>query len=284
MACLNKGPSNPTIIATSAGQRQLNRRGRVIAKADVQVRLLQVTDPHLFADSASSLRGRVTQKSLQSVLDHIQASAWPADIVAVTGDLIQDHSDAAYDRFCTLLSALELPVYCVPGNHDVRAKMQQALQRPAFHYCENARLGNWLVVSIDSCRPDCAAGEISRDEYQRLHDILDTCDAEHILICLHHPPLPINSKWLDAVGLKNADRFFDLIAEYPQVRGAIFGHVHQAFDATCRGIRIIGTPSTCRQFEPGSDAFAIDDKPPAYRRLGLLDDGTIDTELVWVAN
>ena len=46
---------------------------------------------------------------------------------------------------------------------------------------------------------------------------------------------------------------------------------------------IIATPSACRQFAPGSATFAVDDNPPAYRRITLLDDGSFDTELIWVA-
>jgi Icc protein len=62
----------------------------------------------------------------------------------------------------------------------------------------------------------------------------------------------------------------------------LFGHAHQAYDGTHNGIRIYGTPSTCRQFRPGSSSFAVDDRPPAYRRLELAADGTFSTELVWL--
>ena len=64
----------------------------------------------MFADPESGLRGTVTHESLQRVLDHIMASDWPADIVAVTGDLIQDDSAEAYERFCELFSQLDLPI------------------------------------------------------------------------------------------------------------------------------------------------------------------------------
>ena len=243
---------------------------------------MHVTDPHLFADPEASLRGTVTRDSLQRVLDHIQAADWPADIVAVTGDLIQDDSSAAYQKFCDQFSTLELPIHCIPGNHDIRELMQSALQRPWFHYCETVRLGSWTVVGIDSCLSGTAAGEVSRPELDRLRGILDENREGHVLVCLHHPPLPVGSKWLDSVGLENADAFLDLISQYSQVRGAIFGHVHQELDETVRGIRIIGTPSTCRQFKRNSDEFAVDDNPPAYRRLSLLHDGTINDELIWL--
>jgi Icc protein len=44
----------------------------------------------------------------------------------------------------------------------------------------------------------------------------------------------------------------------------------------------MGTPSTCAQFLPGSDRYAIDSRPPAYRLLDLRDDGRIHSEIRWV--
>jgi Icc protein len=59
--------------------------------------------------------------------------------------------------------------------------------------------------------------------------------------------------------------------------------VHQDFQAEHAGIQIIATPSTCSQFAAGSDEFAIDDNPPAYRRIELHADGTHSNELIWVS-
>ena len=246
------------------------------------VRVLHVTDPHLFGDAESSLRGTVTHASLSAVIDDIRQRDWPADFVAMTGDLIQDDTAAAYDRFRELMAPMDLPVYCVPGNHDVRPLMRQALAAPPFHYCASVRKGNWLITGIDSCLDGDAAGRISDRELQRLADILSTTDAEHVAVCLHHPPLPVGSLWLDQVGLQNGDEFLRLASDAGLVRAALFGHVHQEFDEQHGSIRIIGTPSTCRQFQPGSDDFALDDNPPAYRQVSLLADGSIDAELIWL--
>jgi Icc protein len=243
---------------------------------------LHVTDPHLFADPESGLRGTVTHQSLQNVLDHILAADWPADIVTVTGDLIQDDSPQAYEHFCDKLSTLNLPIHCIPGNHDVRELMRSALQKPSFHYCESVRIGGWTIVGIDSCLAGTAAGEVSPAEIKKLGRVVDDSKDSHVLVCLHHPPLPVGSKWLDSVGLRNADAFLKFLGQHKQVRGTIFGHVHQPVDETVNGIRIIGTPSTCRQFKANSDEFAVDDQPPAYRRLSLLADGSIDEELIWL--
>ena len=102
------------------------------------------------------------------------------------------------------------------------------------------------------------------------------------MICLHHPPVEMQSKWLDSVGLGNGREFLTRAAASGRVRVAIFGHVHQHYDTLHDGVRLIATPSTCRQFLPRADEFAVDERPPAYRCIELHPDGSVDAELVWV--
>lgn len=246
------------------------------------VRVLHFTDPHLFADAGGALRGTVTLASLNAVIADIRSRDWPADLVFMTGDVIQDDTAEAYDRFVAAVRPLELPMLCVPGNHDVRPLMKAALRGPRFHYCGTVRAGNWAFIGIDSCIDGSAGGVISSEELARLRALLENEQAEHVAVCLHHPPRPMNSKWLDGVGLENADEFLAIVKGSGNVRSAVFGHVHQVFDETVDGTRIIGTPSTCAQFLPLSDEFALDVRPPAYRRITFEPDGTIDTELMWL--
>lgn len=226
----------------------------------------------------------MTHDSLERVLLHIHASAWPAELVAMTGDVIQDDSRAAYERFREMLTPLDLPVHCVPGNHDLKPLMQAVLDREPFRYCDSTIYGNWLVAGVDSCLEGNPAGRVAEHELERIGGILGETAAEHAMICLHHPPLPVGSRWLDEVGLRNGAQFLERIAVSAKVRVAIFGHVHQAFDGMFNSIRIIGTPSTCTQFEAGSESYAVSDEPPAYRRMGLHADGRVDAELVWLGS
>lgn len=257
------------------------RFGHIHGSAD-PVRILHLTDPHLFADTAGDLRGTVTYDALRQVLAHYEANDWRADLVALTGDLIQDDSAGAYKHCRELLSSVGLPIHCVPGNHDVRSLMRGALPKPPFIYCGSAEVSNWLIVNIDSCSAGRAGGSVTEDELARMESIIASSNAEHVLVCLHHPPVPMGSAWLDTVGLDNGNELLKRMQTAGRVRLAIFGHVHQAYDAAHDGIRIIATPSTCRQFLPRSDDFALDDKPPAYRRITLQTSGEADTELIWV--
>ena len=200
----------------------------------------------------------------------------------MTGDLIQDDTAEAYQRFRDLLLPLNLRVHCVPGNHDIRDLMRAACCRPPFSYCAYEEFRDWLIVGIDSCIRGHAGGEVSADELDRLSDIVSRSPAKHVMVCLHHPPVPVGSKWLDSVGLRNGDEVLDRLRSLNRVRLATFGHIHQEHDAEHDGIRIVGTPSTCRQFKPGSEKFAVDDNPPAYRKFVLNPDGSVDTEVIWV--
>lgn len=224
----------------------------------------------------------MTYSSLCSVLDHYRDHGWRADLVVVTGDLIQDDSAGAYEHFCQLLAALQLPVYCVPGNHDVRALMRDALSEPPFYYCASVEAGDWLITGIDSCVTGHAGGHLEADELTRMDNEIIKSSASNVMVCLHHPPVDMGSKWLDSVGLDNGAEFLSRAGTSRKVRLAIFGHVHQPYDAEHGGVSIVGTPSTCRQFAQGSDDFAVDENPPAYRRISLYADGNYDHELVWL--
>jgi Icc protein len=47
-------------------------------------------------------------------------------------------------------------------------------------------------------------------------------------------------------------------------------------------VRFLSAPSTCSQFLPSNDFFAIDNRPPGMRWLLLDADGRLETEVSWV--
>jgi 3',5'-cyclic-AMP phosphodiesterase len=253
-----------------------------VPTAESRLRILHLTDPHLFASAEGALRDVVTWDSLSRVLRHQLHSGWQADLAVVTGDIVQDDSAAAYDRFRHGLITLGVPVLCVPGNHDVEVLMKAVCADPPFEYCSIGAHGNWLLAGLDSSLPGETGGEIGDGEFERLHNAIENSESEHVLVYLHHPPVVLGSDWLDPLGLANGPRALREFARTGRVRVVLFGHAHQAYDGTHNGMRVYGTPSTCRQFRPGSSSFAVDDRPPAYRRLELAADGTSSSELVWL--
>jgi Icc protein len=130
-----------------------------------------------------------------------------------------------------------------------------------------ADIGAWRIVLLDSVVPQQAGGRISVEMLTKLDEELGRARQRHAMVCLHHHPVAMHSRWLDNVGLSNANEFWSVIDSHPQVKAVVWGHVHQAFEGVRRGVRPIATPSTCAQFQPRSDQFVIDNQPPAYRLL-----------------
>jgi Icc protein len=245
------------------------------------VRILQVSDPHLFADPKARLRGVETLSSLRQVLAHATRRRLSPNAVLCSGDLVNDDA-GGYAHFVREFTALEKPIYCVPGNHDDAVAMRRALSGPPFQVGGYVDLSpSWRLALVDSSVPGRAAGRVSRAELRALDAAIAGTD-RYVMVCLHHHPVQMASHWLDAVGIENADDLFKVLDAHSRVRVVTWGHVHQCFDARRRGVRLLGSPSTCGQFLPLSDEFAIDGRPPAYRRLTLQQDGTVETEVVWV--
>ena len=92
----------------------------------------------------------------------------------------------------------------------------------------------------------------------------------------------MNSRWLDGIGLANAEDFWRIVDSHPHVKAVVWGHVHQVYESERGGVRLFATPSTCAQFLPASDRYALDPRPPAYRSFELHDDGTLESLVHWV--
>jgi 3',5'-cyclic-AMP phosphodiesterase len=244
------------------------------------VRLLQFSDPHLFANPQGSLRGVQTLASMQRVLAHAGTRRLNIDAVVCTGDIVNDEPEG-YAHFARELSAFGKPVYCIPGNHDDPVRLRGALARPPFQVGGYADLGAWRIVLVDSCVLHQARGRISAAELAALDAALSGSQG-YAMVFVHHHPVAMASRWLDAVGIENADDFWRVLDAHAQVRAVSWGHVHQCFDTRRRGVRLLATPSTCAQFLPQANEFTVDARPPAYRRIALQPDGTLQTEVVWV--
>lgn len=246
------------------------------------IRLLQFSDPHLSACADGMLRGVNTRSALETVLRQARAQLGNAEAVLLTGDLVNDDV-GGYAAVRELFGSLGKPVYCLPGNHDDPGVMARELGAPPFQVGGHVDLGAWRIVMLDSCVPGQAHGYLGATELKRLAAALATAGERHVLVCLHHHPVRLGSRWLDSVCLQNAADFFAITDRSTMVRAVAWGHVHQQFESRRKGVRLLAVPSTCAQFLPHSDQFALDPSPPGYRRLTLCADGTLETEVVRVA-
>jgi Icc protein len=247
------------------------------------IKIIHVTDFHLHADPVAELYGVRTDRSFRAVIERaLGDDQWQPDAVLATGDLVEDRSRQGYERVREIMQPRGLPVLCLPGNHDDPALMSQILEGGVFSYCETQDFGRWRLIMLNSHVAGMEGGELSQSELRRLEADLAGSKERYVLVMVHHQPIDMGSAWLDGYGLRNGPDLLSLLSRYAQVKGVLWGHVHQASDRHYQTLRMLSTPSTCAQFTPGTATCLMDMRPPGFRRLNLQADGGIETEVLWL--
>ncbi|MCU0734258.1 MAG: 3',5'-cyclic-AMP phosphodiesterase [Methylotetracoccus sp.] len=240
------------------------------------VRILQLTDCHFFAEPGQTLQGIDTEQSFSSVARAVLASGARYDLVLLTGDLAETPSEAAYRRLQEQLRLLEIPCYCLPGNHDQIGAMTRFLLGGQIHMQPRIILGPWQIVCLDSTVENEPGGLLSETQIELVEEAIAGQPEKYLLIAVHHHPIPCGSEWMDTMMIRNAERLLTLLDGFAaKARGVVFGHIHQALDLSRGHLRFLGSPSTCCQFQPNTRNIAISPVPPGYRWLELTADGEI---------
>jgi Icc protein len=230
------------------------------------------------------MRGVNTAATFRQVIDHACAAGDPPEAILATGDLVQDETRGGYERFRDALIDIGVPVYCIAGNHDAPTVMADVLGEAPFQVGGRIDRDGWTLLLLSSFSPGDDGGLISAADLAQLSLDLDATRDRHVALAVHHHPVPMGSRWLDGVALRNGEQLMSIVARFNHVRAVVWGHVHQASDRLKGDLRLLSTPATCAQFMPNSDAFALDSRPAGYRWIDLYADGTIETEVVWVEN
>lgn len=249
-----------------------------------KINLLQFTDCHLMKSADGELLGVNTRESLSVVTALAKSNIESGihenpDLILATGDLAQDGSPEAYRHFKEHIDEFSCPVSWFPGNHDDLSAMKKAVGSGG-ELAKVVRVGDWQFILLNSLVPGSVHGFLEQEELDTLERTLEENPDVHTMVCFHHHPIDIDSVWLDKIGLRNRDDLFEIVNRYTNVRALLWGHIHQELDDEIDDFIIMATPSTCVQFLPESDDFAVDPIAPGYRWFTLHADGTIDTGVI----
>ncbi len=96
------------------------------------IKLLQITDTHLFEADEGSLLSVRTADSFAAVVKEILHRQVPFEYILATGDISQDHSAESYQRFAEGISPLKKDCFWLPGNHDYKPNMGSVLPSLKF--------------------------------------------------------------------------------------------------------------------------------------------------------
>lgn len=238
-------------------------------------KIVQVTDPHLGADSSYRLAGVDTHASFRAVLDQVKTEEF--DLVMATGDIAAEANIEAYDVFFDMMATLDSPMVWLPGNHDLMGAISGLDNATPFVDFYDS--GSWRIILLDSVIEHNPNGRLGEEELEKLRRLLIENTQPYVLVTLHHQPVDVGSAWLDNQKIEDYEEFLGIVEADERVRAVFWGHVHQEFSVIRNGRLFASTPSTCIQFKANSDDFALDDLYPGYRILELKNDGSIETEV-----
>ena len=253
----------------------------VVAEGEDTLSLVQVTDTHLTGTEEGRLLGMNTERSARRVIDAALA-AENADCVLVTGDIAADGQPEAYGQLQALVGTL-VPSLWLPGNHD---DVSSHKDRYAPHMKRRLRAKHWDVVMLETQVEGEVGGALSITELAALQSAVDDARLANkaLLVATHHPLRRLESAWLDEQSVENAYEALEILKPIVDQTALISGHVHQESDEVINGVRMMTTPSTCVQFAPRAQDFALDITDPGYRRLVLHPNARIETQVIRISD
>lgn len=249
------------------------------------LKLVQISDLHLFADPEAELKGIKTQAGVAAVLNDIRARHPDFDRLIISGDHTHDELPETYRRIRSMLGEWVSRTEMIPGNHDERPVIREVFpdrvrldgERLTFEFLG----GGWRVLGIDSHVPGKLSGEVGSEQWEWLKDRL-AAGSEPAVLFLHHPCVPIGSSWMDEIGLQDVAGLREVIHGASQLKLICHGHIHQEFAGELEGVPVRSVPSAAIQFRPRRETLEVDSLPPGYRVIQLGEEGRFETDVVRV--
>lgn len=238
---------------------------------EARLSFLHVSDLHILGEEGRRQHGADTAAILRQAVPLMNALR--PDFIVASGDLISDESEESYRRLQALLAPVEAPVHFLLGNHDDRAAFRRVFRAnepaSAEPVCEAFERGGVCFLLLDSVLPGKVEGRLAGDQLDWLEAELAAHPDRPAWVFLHHQPLPIYIRWLDALGLQNPEEFLAVLARHPQVEVVCYGHVHQVRRWRYRGVLFLGVPALAFQFSPVHQEMEITPEPPGFRRVEI---------------
>lgn len=223
--------------------------------------LAQISDTHVRADD-----GGAAARQLAKAI--AQARKYQADVILLTGDLVNDERADEYAVLAETIANPPAPLYLMPGNHDDRALLRSAF--PGHRYLPREGFLSFVIedhpvriVCVDQVVPGETHGLLTETQAAWLSQTLAAAPDKPTIVALHHPPFLTHDLLFDQIGLHDSALFSSVIADHRQVQRVICGHHHRvSFGQVAHAAAIIA-PSTSWTY-----GLALEDGQPIAPKTG----------------
>jgi Icc protein len=225
------------------------------------MRFAHISDSHIGAQPGFVSNGHQALANLDALVETINALTFPVDFVLHSGDVSEDGSESSYRLAKAVLDRLRIPIRYVAGNHDDGDVLQRILlggRRAGERLDYQEIIGGVTVVVRDTRGPNVPGGTLTDTQLGGLAELCHR-NGPPMILCLHHPPVSLDSAWLDpgwtdargthpSMLLDRGRELLDVLAPArDRIRGVFFGHVHRSYQVVQNGILFSGAQSAVAQ-------------------------------------
>ena len=186
--------------------------------------ICQLTDLHVRPVGQPAGRVSETNMFTERAFRAVARLTPRPDVVVITGDLTECGLDAEYSNLNHLLRRLEsFPVFVIPGNHDRRGNLREALKHLTGvvsdpHYVQYT-VDDFPVrlVMLDTLVPGAGHGELRAEQLEFLDRTLAAVPDKPTILGMHHPPFACGIAHMDRINLRNTPEFAAIVARHRQV-------------------------------------------------------------------
>lgn len=245
------------------------------------LKFIHLTDTHVVGGDAL-LYGSNPRKRLEQAVDSINREHGDAQWVVVTGDLTHWGEEDAYAAFARRISALSMPFVLMMGNHDNTPAFASAFPnapRDSNGFVQSAlQTSQGLMLFLDTSLPQTHAGGFCQKRRTWLANQLAQSTGP-VFLFMHHPPFGVGIKGMDAIMLRDAEPFWQVLEPHAgRIRHLFFGHLHRTLFGNWHSISFSCLPSLNHQvaldLETGPEIVHANLGPPAYGVV-LVDDDKV---------
>jgi 3',5'-cyclic AMP phosphodiesterase CpdA len=214
-----------------------------------------------------------TNAAVIAAVEAVLAMEPQPDCVLVTGDLADCGLPEEYAIVQAALRRLPMPVYVIPGNHDRRDSLVEALgadhpylpKTGFLHYVIEG--GPMRLIGLDTVVAGESGGEICAERELWLADQLLEGQGQPTLIFMHHPPFAVGIDGMDEILCRVSSGFPDLVTAHPEIERILCGHYHRPIQRRFAGTIGYVAPGIAHQvaldLRPGmQNQFVME--PPAF--------------------
>ena len=243
--------------------------------------IFQISDLHYNPKNISAL------ENIESVINHIKAQKIKADLLLVTGDIINRDYDN-YQPVFDLLKSTNLPFLCITGNHDKSKNLISALKQfypshpmgvnpSKLDYVCDAFL--WRFIGLDSYMTNSSGGNISDSQLAWLEEKIVESD-KPVVIMVHQFTLKTGLFFFDFQSRAPwCDKFNDIIKRNAdKIKLVACGHLHNALISHISSVPVISCFSA--NWQAYLDFEKVTDMKEVSRPVGYFIHRLIDNQLI----